>query len=55
MVDNSARIIKAGEAMKENVHEDEIADLDMYFAELLYARAYANLCACQCVRPSGDG
>ncbi len=30
VVDNSARIIKAGEAMKENVHEDEIADLDMY-------------------------
>lgn len=43
VVDNSARIIKAGEAMKENVHEDEIADLDMYLAEAYALRAYANL------------
>lgn len=43
VVDNSARIIKAGEGMKESVSEDEVADLDMYLAEAYALRAYANL------------
>lgn len=42
VVDNSARIIEAGEAMKESVSESEVADLDMYLAEAYALRAYAN-------------
>lgn len=42
VVDNSARIIKAGENMLEGVGEDEKADLNMYLAEAYALRAYGH-------------
>lgn len=42
VIDNSSRAIVAGEAMMDNVSEEEKADLEMYLAEAYALRAYGH-------------